>query len=1764
MRSSFARFLSLAIIVTVSLRAASAAVLINEIMASNTRALPDIVDFEDYPDWIELKNSGDLITNLGGCFLSDSPSNPFKWQIPSGATISQNGFLLVIADGHDGAPGEIFPRGYWPWNNFTNEHYHANFSLSAGGEAVTLIKGEGLGSISLVNASTPAPLPPATVAVWKFKDNGTDLGTQWKARNFDDLTWTSGRAKLGYGDPATTTVSFGPNSANKYITTYFRHHFTVADPSAYHALSMKLLVDDGCIVYLNGSEVARRNMPDGDVDYKTLATVTVGGTEESAFFNYTVPASELVAGDNVIAVEVHQAAPDSSDLGFDLGITGMTHTGYTVLDSIVFGQQLSDISFGRDMVDPTTWKQFAVATPGAENTTPVVNDLRIFGNVVSVSLPGGLYATDQSVVLTTTGGVIHYTLDGRNPTLASPIYSGPISITVTTVLRARSFEDGKAPGPIVTRTYFRGETQTNVPYVSVVADPETLFGNKIGIYKNLHEPIDGSYGLHDVYKNKDAPGNIEFFGPGTSGNFAAGCGIKIGGENNWVHPQKALNISIQGKYGDDNITYDLFPGSQIGVHTSFTLRDGGDNWDSDMLRDGLFPKLAHGYLAADTYDYRPSIAFINGAYYGIHNIRQRWDETWFAGQYHLEADKIDHLIYGHLTSPNVTLGAQKGTTADWVDLMRFMNTADLTKATNWDYVESKIEMDSFMDFVITESYGNNTSWLHNREFWREKGPSGRWHWFLPDMDRTFHTSSLTGVLGDMLSNEDALKRLKLNTGFKQRLAQRYAAHMASTFKASRVQSIISQMDAEVSALIPRHVARWAPNGTTVARRTAAIQEIKDYATQRTANFYGEVSTELGVGTAVDFTLSVDSTHGSVLVQGVPVSASTFKMYPNIPFTLRAMPAPGYVFSSWTGATGGDTITVTIAGAKTIAANFVSSGETVIGGTVSTDTTLSTGSSPYALNADLIVPAGTTLTVQAGVTINAAPKSNLRIQGVLNIAGTGDQPVVIQGRNRAQWGAISFENSSGTSALNHLTIRDATSGFDPTIHTSAISAVNSTVVMDFLSITECNSPVNFLGGSCTLRDSTLYNPFVGDSVHVKRGAAIIQRCIFPGNNAPDTDAIDFDGVVDGLIEGCKIYRFQGFNSDGLDIGEGTRNLTIRSNLIYFNDDKGVSVGQGSTVFLEKNLIVGCALAVGIKDTGSTATIDQNTFVDCGAGVAVYEKNFGEGGGTAQISNSIISKSTVAPITSDGYSTFTAFFSLSDTLPLVGISNVLADPKFVDPISLNFALQPISPALDGGDPAHLLDPDGTRVDIGAHYTHYTNDYPYTIGETVVINEVLANSGPASDWIELHNRTHSPIDIGGWFLSDSGTNLLKYRIPVSTIIPGDGYLVFYEDRNFGASSVDTNKITAFALSDVGETVYLSSAINDQLTDYRTKEDFGPSTEDESLGRYYKPSSDSYNFVAMKTLTPGAPNSLPRVGPIVISEIMYNPKGSGTGDAEYIELLNIAPASVTLFDSVKGKGWRITDGIEFEFPSDSPVTLGSGERIVLTKNFNLFTNTFGSLVPAGTKVFQWTVGSLDNGGETLQLDRPGAVDSQNVQQYVRQDRVNYDDDPPWPTAADGHGSSLNRILETDYGNDFSNWMAATPSPGSPNAAPAADSDGDGMPDAWELNHFGNLSHDGTGDYDGDGVTDLAEYRAGTDPLNPNDGLLIGLQLDVGAPIIRFTAIAGATYSVQFKDSLTDPNWLTLRQIPAQTSTGLIQVNDPDTGSIVTRFYRVVTPQQP
>lgn len=176
-------------------------------------------------------------------------------------------------------------------------------------------------SISVAPVGGPAGLV-APDAAWKYLDDGSNQGTAWRNPGFADGAWKSGSAQLGYGEgDEATVVSEGRDARGvRAMTTYFRRTFQVDNPAAINELVLGLLRDDGAVVYVNGQEVVRDNMPAGTIDYRTAAVDYVWGAAESAFNSFTIPRSVLVQGTNTIAVEVHQTDPGSADLSFALGL----------------------------------------------------------------------------------------------------------------------------------------------------------------------------------------------------------------------------------------------------------------------------------------------------------------------------------------------------------------------------------------------------------------------------------------------------------------------------------------------------------------------------------------------------------------------------------------------------------------------------------------------------------------------------------------------------------------------------------------------------------------------------------------------------------------------------------------------------------------------------------------------------------------------------------------------------------------------------------------------------------------------------------------------------------------------------------------------------------------------------------------------------------------------------------------------------------------------------------------------------------------------------------------------------------------------------------------------------------------------------------------------------------------------------------------------------------------------------------------------------
>jgi len=356
-------------------------------------------------------------------------------------------------------------------------------------------------------------------------------------------------------------------------------------------------------------------------------------------------------------------------------------------------------------------------------------------------------------------------------------------------------------------------------------------------------------------------------------------------------------------------------------------------------------------------------------------------------------------------------------------------------------------------------------------------------------------------------------------------------------------------------------------------------------------------------------------------------------------------------------------------------------------------------------------------------------------------------------------------------------------------------------------------------------------------------------------------------------------------------------------------------------------------------------------------------------------------------------------------------------------LGFSLVPVSTStnLNSDQPQHWRASSAAGGSPGA-------DDPAPAIPSIVVNEVLTHTSTSVDFIELFNPSGAEVNVGGWFLTDDPSVPKKFRIPDGTTIEGGGYLVFTEPLFNPTPGYGTS----FTLSAEGEKVFLFSGdAATNLTGYSHGFNFGAAAEGVTFGRYLI-STGEEQFPAQITPTPGGLNSGPLIPNVVISEIHYNPRPGG--DA-FVEIKNRTGSPVPLYDTMRPTNtWRV-NGIGFVFPTNVMLPAGGLALIVETPPA-AFRSKYS--VPAAVPVFGPYGGTLQDSGELVELQRLDFRGTNNVA-WVTLDAVRYNDRAPWPVAADGAGASLQRINANSYGNEPTNWLAATPTPGGTYPAGAA-----------------------------------------------------------------------------------------------------------------------------
>ncbi len=1165
-----------------------------------------------------------------------------------------------------------------------------------------------------------------------------------------------------------------------------------------------------------------------------------------------------------------------------------TH-GYS-LDTLSYDLQVPDVSYGRESDGANNWTYFGDPTPGSANITPSTLNWEK-APAVAFSQAGGMYDATQTLHLTSPSPTakIRYTTDGSRPTYRSPVYTTGIAIHQTTVIRARTYEDDKLPGPLATQSYLINEDPT-LPAISIAAFPETLWDADKGIYWNL-------------LKSREIPVSLEFFElDGTSG-FNLDAGLRLSGQGSFKYPQKSVTISASDKFGAEEINYQIFPNRNIHQFKDIYLRNSGcaDNRHT-MFRDALQHSLVINQMDIDCQAYRPAMTFINGDYWGIYNVREKVNADYLAAHHNIDPHNLDYLEYDFL-APNV-LVTLEGDPNNYNAMLDFVRNHDMSLKENYAHIASQIDMTEMLNYLITEIYCDNINWPYtNVRWWRERKEGSKWRWVMLDMDWGFgiqypgfsshyYANSLKLAVSGSGSysarypwSTVLLRGLFENKEFQDEFIQRFASHLNTTFHEDRVLGIVDELKARIKPEIARHIERWNekpikiiyndPPIPNMSVWTARTELMREFAVKRPTFQRQHLIDFFDLSGTAELSLHIEDTDGgTVFIAGVEMADGYAGPYfRNIPMQIRAVPKVGYEFSGWQGLSTSDSDTVSVSMSKntSLSAIFVPSSETILEARISENKELTLDKSPYLAAGDVVIEPNVTLTVQAGVEILLPESANLFVKGQIHVNGTETDPILFRPNTKSgasHWGALCFDNATGASSLTHLRLEGASKGPDPVNHTGAISSDNSDLTLDHVHIENAPFPVFIQYGNVTISHCTIHSDKICDFINVKyASSALVEYCDLRGNDATDVDAIDFDQITNGIIRGNRVYNFYGPNSDGIDLGEACRDILIEDNFIFNCTDKGISVGQTSTATIRHNVIVNCAQGVGIKDEGSYALIEGNTFYGDGYSIACFEKNLGVGGGGADAINNIFSHSKLASSFVDDLSFLAISYCLSDTDELSGLGNIQTDPLFGN----NFHLTANSPAIQTGSPSD----NGTYKDMGAFY------YTETDQAHMIISEIHYHpvAGDVLEYIELINTSDTATDLSGWTL----TRDIEYRFPANTpIAPGECIVVAKHGKVYTNLGIRAFTWTTGTLADDWGEIQLQNAQGDVIDYVNYSDDHGwtsaadgagPSLElrDTRLENLYyanwRPSEETVLGIGG---TPGQPPATSLITGLYINELM------------------------------------------------------------------------------------------------------------------------------------------------------------------------------------------------------------------------------------------------------------------------------------------------------
>lgn len=893
-------------------------IVINELSSANDAAITD--EDGDYEDWIELYNPTNAAVSLNKySFLYQVPNEPsVTWTFPN-VSIQPKQHMLLFASKKD--------------RKVVIDHWE---------------------------------VPVFADSIWKYKVNTTSgPAANWYQPSYNDASWLQGKGGFGYADGDDQT-----NTGPAY-SVFLRKSFNIADTSKYPLGILMIDYDDAFVMFLNGVEVSRSNIGAyGDHPAYNVsaydeheAKLYQGGSQE---FYLVQLKNNLKPGNNVLAIQAHNYSSGLDDLSvmpwLIIGNTDTTknfpsfpsdfrmHTNFTLSNAEGFKLTLKDSlgaikdsltlgpknmqpnnSKGRNPDGSVNWCLFWGPSPADTND---VN--QCFGTYVATpafNLPAGFYTGVQTLSITVPAGTaVFYTRNGDNPDWNDPMYTGPITIDSTQVIRARAFalSGTDLPSHTITNSYFINENIT-LPVISLCTDSVNLWDWNTGIYVNGPNADTAlPYSNANFWMPWKKQAHTEFFTKNKLLGFEQDCATEIHGNFSRSWPQKSFRIMANDDYQDPYINYKLFPDKNIAKFKSFNIRNAGIDWNTCHFRDRLMHDIVQGKTDNDVMDGEACVLFLNGQYWGVYEMRERQDENYIAQNHNVDPDSIDLLRFeGDIL---------EGSNAAFYDMVGFMYNNSMALQANYDSALKLIDIENYSDYFITETYYNNWDWIwtdyanksqatNNIKFWRGTNPVTKWRYVLWDTDLGMGLfdgaavncpQNLFGTITDPVITDPSyhvimLRSMLQNSTFKNHFVNRYCDLMNTVFHPDTVLAKINEVRTELQPEMARQFNRWNGGPITifgvwdVGRSVDVptwlneIDTLEEFVNCRPYSVRDSLQAEFNLTKQVDVTLDV-SPAGAGKIHLNTIDPGPFPWtgvyMDGVPVTMTATANSGYVFSHW--------------------------------------------------------------------------------------------------------------------------------------------------------------------------------------------------------------------------------------------------------------------------------------------------------------------------------------------------------------------------------------------------------------------------------------------------------------------------------------------------------------------------------------------------------------------------------------------------------------------------------------------------------------------------------------------------------------------------------------------------------------------------------------------------------------------------------------------------------------------------------------------------